>query len=118
MSDRSSALQRLAQFKKALDDDPTNVEVATRYWSALASVAGSDVRSGGYVIEAFRECALDSDTGVIAFAKAYRELFEKSGEKPRAELFDKKLAQALGARLPSLTADDRSRVEWLLSHIS
>jgi hypothetical protein len=75
MSSRLPAFQRLAQFKNALDADPTNVEVASRYWSALASFAGNDVRSGGYLIEALRQCALDS-AGVIALARAYRELFD------------------------------------------
>jgi hypothetical protein len=94
------------------------VKVAIRYWSALASVAGNDVRSGGYVIEAFRQCALDSDAGVIAFARAYRELFEKTGETPRPELFDQELVQALRERLPALTDGQRASVEWVLSHIS
>ena len=118
MSDRPSALQRLAQFKKALDDDPTNVEVAIRYWSALGSVGGYDVRSGGYVIEALRQCALDSDAGVIALAKAFRELFDWNGETPRPELFDEELVQALRTRLPALTNGQRSCVEWVLSNIS
>jgi hypothetical protein len=65
--------QKLADFKKALDSDPTNVELAIRYWFGLASVGGHDVRSGGFVIEAFRGCALASQA--VAFARAHRELF-------------------------------------------
>ncbi len=57
--------QKLADLKKTLDSDPTNVESAIRYWSGLASFGGNDVRSGGFVIEAFRRCALTSDAGVV-----------------------------------------------------
>ena len=46
-------------------------------------------------MEAFRGCALVSRAEVVAFARAYREPFEKSGEKPCAELFDEELLQAL-----------------------
>jgi hypothetical protein len=80
--------QKLANLKATLDSDPANVELASRYWVELASFGGHDVRSGAFVIEAFRGCALTSDAGAVAFARAYKELFEKSGEKPRAELFD------------------------------
>ena len=50
--------QNLANLKRTLDSDPTNVEAANRYWAELASFGGNDVRSGGFVIEAFRGCAL------------------------------------------------------------
>jgi len=55
-------LRNLADIKETLDSDPANVGLANRYWEALA-------------------------TGVVALARAYKELFEKSGEGPRAELF-------------------------------
>src|SRR5580700_9589251 len=77
--------QSLADLQKTHDRDPTNGELAHRYWVELASLGGRDTRSGGFVIEAFRGCALVSLQGVIAFARAYRELFEKSGERPRPE---------------------------------
>jgi hypothetical protein len=93
--DKYSIQQKLANLKKALDADPTNVEVANHYWAALASFGGNDVRSGGFVIKAFRGCALASRAGLVAFARAYLELFEKSGEQPRAALFDEELLQAL-----------------------
>jgi hypothetical protein len=109
--------QNLAKLKRALDSDPTNVEVANRYWVELASFGGNDVRSGGFVIEAFRRCALASPAGAVAFAQAYRELFEKSGEKPRAELFDEELLQALKTRLPDLSNDDQAIVQWVLESI-
>ena len=115
--DKYPIQQHLAKLKKALDLDPTNVEVAIRYWVELASLGGNDVRSGGFVIEAFRGCALASGAGAAAFARAYRELFEKSGEKPRAELFDKELLQALKTRIPDLSNDDQAVVQWVLASI-
>ena len=55
--------------------------------------------------------------GVVALARAYRELFEKSGEKPRAELFDEELLQALKTRLPHLSNGDQAIVQWLIASI-
>jgi hypothetical protein len=109
--------QKLTALKKALDSDPTNVESATRYWFGLGSLGGNDVRSGGFVIEAFRGCALASCAGVIALARAYRELYEKSGEIPRAELFDEELLRALKTRLPDLSSDDQAIVQWVIASI-
>jgi hypothetical protein len=109
--------QKLADLKKTLDSDPTNVELAHRYWAELASTGGRDVTSGGFVIETFRGCALASLAGVVALARAYRQLFEKSGEKPRPELFDQELLQALKTRLPDLSNSDQAIVQWLLASI-
>ena len=109
--------QQLANLKRTLDSDPTNIEAAHRYWAELSSLGGNDVRSGGFVIEAFRACALASDRGTVAFARAYRELFEKSAEKPRAELFDNELLQALKTRLPDLSNGDQALVQWVLASI-
>ena len=117
IEDKYPIRQNLAKLKTALDSDPTNIEVANRYWVELASFGGKDVRSGGFVIEAFRGCALTSHAGAVAFARAYRELFEKSGEKPRAELLDKELLLALKTRLPDLSNDDQAIVRWVLASI-
>jgi len=117
IEDKYPIQQNLANLKAALDSDPTNIEAAHRYWAELSSLGGNDVRSGGFVIEAFRGCALASHAGAVAFARAYRELFEKSGEKPRAELFDKELLQALKTRLPDLSNEDQSIVKWVLASI-
>jgi hypothetical protein len=115
--DKYPIQQKLAKLKATLISDPTNVEVANRYWVELASFGGHDIRSGGFVIEAFRACALTSHRGTIAFARAYRELFEKSGEKPRPELFDNELLQALKTRLPDLSNGDQALVQWVLASI-
>jgi hypothetical protein len=108
---------KLANFKKALDADPARIEAANRYWNALGSFGGEDVRSGGYLIEAYRGCALASHAGVVALARAYQELFEKSGEAPRAELFDEELIRALQTGLPELSNGDRASVQWVLASI-
>jgi hypothetical protein len=118
MAEEKYPIQKnLADLKKTLQSDPSNVELANRYWVELASFGGHDVRSGGFVIEAFRGCALASRVGAVAFARAYRELFEKSGERPRAELFDEELLQALKTRLPDLPDDDQAIVQWLIASI-
>lgn len=119
MSTEGYHLQRtkLVDLKKGLDADPNSIEAATRYWIALASFGGHDVRSGKFAIEAFRGCALASHSGVVALARAFRELHEKTGEKPRSELFDQELLQALNARLTDLSGEDQSIVRWLLASI-
>ena len=108
---------KLGNLKKALDANPASIEAANRYWDALGAFGGEDVRSGGYLIEAYRGCALASHAGVVAFARAYQELFEKSGEGPHAELFDEQLIRALQTRLPELSNGDRATVQWVLASI-
>ena len=109
--------EHLAKLKRTLDSDPTNIEAANRYWAELSSLGGNDVRSGGFVIEAFRGCAMASRAGAVAFARAYRKLFEKCREKPRAELFDEELVHALKTTLPTLSNEDQAIVQWVLESI-
>ena len=45
--------QNLANLKRTLDSDPTNIDAANHYWAELSSLGGNDVRSGGFVIETF-----------------------------------------------------------------
>lgn len=104
--------------KRALDADAESIDAAHRYWNALRSFAGHDIRSGGFVIEAFRGCALASKAGAIALARAYRELFEKSGDAPRADLFDEELVSALQTRLAEFSNAQRASVEWVLKAIA
>ena len=110
-------LRKLIELKKTLDSYPRNICAAHRYWDALGSVKGRDVRSGGFVIEAYRGCALASREGVVAIARAYRELFEKSGESPRPEVFDKELIEALKRQPPELPDNDQVTVQWVLTSI-
>jgi hypothetical protein len=104
-------------LRQALNSNPTNLDAANRYWDALSSLNGNDVRSGRYVVETYRAVALASQEGVIALARAYRELFEDSGEGPRAALFDYDLLRALQTRLPELQERDRTIVQWVLRSI-
>jgi hypothetical protein len=106
--------EELSAFKEVLLSEPSNLDAAHHYWNALGSLGGYDVRSGGFVIEAYRACALASHEGVLALARAYRELYERSGESPRRELFDEELRQALEAGLAALRSQDRDDVGWIL----
>jgi hypothetical protein len=49
-------------------------------WERIFAHHGRDVRSGGFAIEAFRGSALASHAGVVALARAFWELPEKTGE--------------------------------------
>jgi hypothetical protein len=110
-------LQHLRNLQSILDSDPANLELANRYWEALRSVGGHDVRSCGFAIEAFRGCALVSQQGTIALCRAFCELFEMNGEKPRPELLDEELLCALRMRLPELSIYDSSLAHWILTSI-
>lgn len=112
-----SIRQKLANLKKALDSNPIDVEVAKLYWVELATLGGHDVRSVGFAIEAFRTCALASSAGVVALAQACRELFDKTGEKPRPQLFDQELLNALKTSLPELSNETQRAVQWVLASV-
>ena len=101
--------KQLQVLKQSLKQDPTNLELANRYWKAVGLA-----QSGRYVHDAHRSAALASSVGAAAFARAYRELFSCSGEGPRVAHFDDLLIQALEAYLPQLYGQDRSNVEWVL----
>jgi hypothetical protein len=106
---RSEALESI---RRSLNDDPTNLELANRYWAALEGA-----RSGRYVIVAYREAALASGVGAAAFARAYRELFDDSGEGPRLAYFDQPLIEALQHNLSELLGTDCENVQWILRSI-
>ncbi len=96
-------------LRRSLKKDPTNLELANRYWRAVGSS-----QCGGSVHDAYRGAALASSVGAAAFARAYWELFSCSGEGPRMAHFDEPLIQALEAYFPQLTGEDHSNVEWVL----
>ena len=109
---RAADKQALETLRQALNSDPTNLDVANRYWNALAvSQCGRDV------IETYRKAALMSPEGCIVLARAYRELFEDSCEGPRAIYFDSDLLYALRSHLPELPSGDRLVGEWVLQSI-
>lgn len=101
--------KELQALRQSLKQDPTNLELANRYWKAICSS-----QCGRYVHDAYRGAALASSVGAAAFARAYRDLFSCSGEGPRVAHFDEPLIQALEAYLPQLTGKDHSNVEWVL----
>src|SRR5437868_5643897 len=80
------------RLERELAADPTNLELAWRYWRLLGRDPGRDVRSGAYVFRAFRPAALASPAGMVAFTRAYHELFCNSAEPPR--LLDAALLRA------------------------
>jgi predicted alpha/beta superfamily hydrolase len=110
---RNKALNRI---RESLKHDPANLELANLYWGALAG-PGGDIRSGQRVVEAYRESALMSTEGAVAFARAYRELGEASGELPRLAFFDESLVQALRNGVSQASDRDRSALEWVLRWI-
>ena len=101
-------------LKAALAQAPADLDVARRYWRAMGHSNGTDVRSGGYVVHAFRAAALASAEGAAALAEAYQELFAVSSEKPRLAYVDRELRVALQRALKQLQGDDHKRVAWVL----
>ncbi|MGA8436952.1 MAG: hypothetical protein WB762_03450 [Candidatus Sulfotelmatobacter sp.] len=112
--------RKLAGLREALQRSPADLDLANRYWRALAGDRAkneADYRSGRDVIEAYREAALLSKKGVEAFACAFQELFHISGEIPRMAFFDEPLVLSLKAKLPEMGETDRRNVEWILHSI-
>lgn len=101
--------KELTALRDHLKQDPTNLELAHRYWNAMGP------ECGGAVFDAYRDAALASSAGTAAFARAYRELNLYSGEPPRC--FDEPLIQALKTYLPELAWEDRVNVKWILEEI-
>lgn len=101
--------KEFSALRQSLKQDPTNLELADRYWNAIGSS-----QCGGAIHDAYRSAALASSAGAAAFARAYHELCLSSGEGPRMVHFDEPLIQALQASLPKLTGEDYSNVEWVL----
>lgn len=111
LGNRSRLDEALARIRQSLEEDPTNIELANRYW---AKITEGGYRSGCYVIEAYREAALVSSTGAATLARAYRELFLDSGEKPRRQYFDARLIESLRNYVPQMVEGDRANVNWIL----
>lgn len=103
--------EKVKALRASLKQDPTNLELADRYWNAVRCECGGAVR------DAYRDAAVASSLGAAAFARAYRELFLHSGEGPYIAAFDELLIQALNTYLPQLTGEDRANVEWMLHEI-
>jgi len=106
---------QLEELKSALAAAPTDLDLAWRYWNALGSWKGHDIRSGVHVFEAFRAAAMVSVAGVVAFARAYRELCSLSGEGPRR--LDPELRKAFQDALPLLHGGERKLVAWVITAV-
>ena len=113
-SERSRLDEALASIRQSLKDDPTNIELANRYWTTLAEAG---YHSGRYAIEAYRDAALASSMGGGALCRAYRELFLASGEAPRFAYFDAQLIEALRSYISQMPEADRMNVQWVLQSI-
>jgi hypothetical protein len=112
--------QQITSLREALRDSPKDLARANRYWLALAGDRAkneADLRSSSNVIEAYRAPALSSKKGVEALARAFREVFQMSGEVPRSAYFDDQLVMALKAGLNELSGAESSDLEWLLRSI-
>jgi hypothetical protein len=112
--------QEIASLREALKDNPTDLALANQYWLALAGDRAkneADLRSGSNVMEAYGMAALSSQDGVEALARAYRDLFQTSGEAPRPAYFDDKLVMALKAGVAKSAGSESSDLEWLLRSI-
>ncbi len=114
----SREILRHARLSQSLKKDPANLDLANECWAALrANARNCDLRDGRNVIHIYRAAALRSSLGVVALARAYRELFEVSGEGPRLAYFDEALTQAMKSSLPQLSEQERSMVQWIIQSI-
>jgi len=104
--------KELNALRLALNQDPTNIELADRYWAVIGFA-----QSGGAVRDAYGEAAVASSAGAAALARASRDLFRRTGEMPKAVHFNEKLIQALKHHLGTLTGQDHSNVEWVLQRL-
>ena len=103
----------LAAMLRDLYADPTNLVLANQYWKALGSrISGRDV------IKTYRTAALHSCEGAVAFAYAYHELFQVSGEGPHLAYFDEELILALENCLHRASAaNGYELIRWVLISI-
>lgn len=69
------------------------------------------------MIEVYRLAALGSQKGAVALGRAYKELFDASGEPPRVAYFDEDLIHALEKWYPTTRGDERPLIKWLLERI-
>lgn len=108
----------LVALLSALEEQPTDLDRAWRYWRGLDNWQGCDIRSGAFVVRAFCAAALAGPRGAAALAAAYSELHALSGESPRLFFADRELRSALSRSLAGLTDQDRRRVEWVLGCVT
>lgn len=95
-----------------LREDPTNLAHARAYWGALGPR-----RSGRHILEAFGPAARKGVEGAEEFARAYRELFDESGEGPRSAYVDRDLLAALQAATSKVAGASRDEIQWVINSI-
>jgi hypothetical protein len=54
----------------------------------------------------------------VALARAFQELYDERGEKPRSELFDEGLLRVFKELLPDFSGEDQALVQWVLTSIA
>ncbi len=108
---RTKALALIEGVRAPARADPTNLSKALIYWNALRSVNGEDFRSGARLLDALRTVARTSPDGAYAFACAYFELADLSGDLPE---LDEALRIALSNAVPVLPLEKATVVERLI----
>jgi hypothetical protein len=107
----------LLELRKRFLEDPTDLAHANRYWQGLAKIYGhADFRTAHYVVEAFGPAAVHSMEGAVALARAYQELFDLSGEPPKADALTPELRQALTEASTKVKGEDAAVINWVLYH--
>lgn len=101
----------------SLKKNPGDIDAAWNYWRGLGNLKGYDVRSGQYVVDAFGQAALDSRRGAIAFATAYRELANLTGDGPQRVYVNNELLAAIREAIDQVDATDKQLLEWVIESV-
>jgi hypothetical protein len=104
----------LADLRAVLQGDPTSRAAAGAYWSALQASGAS---TGSDVAEVFGPAAEQTLDGIADLVLAARELFDASGESPRARDLPARLTQRLRDRHTELEGAALYAARWLLAEI-
>jgi hypothetical protein len=110
-------MRKQMQSTKAVEDrlslDPSNLLLVKKLWASL-DVEDYNLQNGRCLVRMFREPALSSKEGVVELSRAFRALFELTGEAPRKEFFD---TQLMGAMLAAGRLVNDEEVKWLLERL-
>lgn len=109
---------KMKTLEAALSEDPTNVSIAQELWETMRLGGKYDVTSGWKAIECFSAAALQSPKGVLALARAFKELARDAGEYPRSAEFSPALVEVIKKAECSFEGQDRKDIEWFLTCIN
>ncbi len=112
MAAHTKALAQIELLRKHAHAVPSDIARALEYWHRLADIGGSDYRSGARLLDALRTPACTSAEGAYAFARAYMELVELSGDVP---ILDEPLRTALCSAVGVLPLNKAVLVERLIT---